>query len=150
MTKMSFSTRNHNVTLAVAFIISCVVMLLFFLNKTHEKLEDSRSAFFNLDEKYTTLARQHECKYPEEEIPTKLQSQLNSFYINFTPCCHATLLALMEYKERLENSFMNLKNKKSSTDSETDTLKSELAVLKSSHKAEIQRLHVNSISHIVD
>lgn len=41
---------------------------------------------------------------------------------------------------------MSFKEKKSAVLSEADTVKSELAVLKSSHKNEIQRLHVNSIS----
>jgi len=67
MTKMSFSTRNHNVTLAVAFIVSCVVMLLYFLNVTHDKLENSKTALYTLDEKYTSLVRQYECKLKGDE-----------------------------------------------------------------------------------
>jgi len=107
MTKMN--GRNHNVTFGVGCIVTCIVLLLFFLNKTHEKLENSRRSFLTLQDKYGALTKQFE--------------------------------SLFEYKERLEASFMNFKQTKSSIISETDTLKSELAVLKSSHRTEIQRLH---------
>lgn len=60
MSKMN--GRNHNVTLAVAFIISCMVMLLFLLNKTHEKLESSKTSLENMEEKYIGLVKQFECK----------------------------------------------------------------------------------------
>lgn len=61
MTKMN--GRNHNVTLAVAFVIGCLIMLLFLLNKTHETLEDSRSALSTLEDKYASLVKQFECKF---------------------------------------------------------------------------------------
>ncbi len=55
------------------------------------------------------------------------------------------LSALYEYKERLEHSFMSFKEKKSTILNEAQQTQSELAVLKSSHRNEIQRLHVSTI-----
>ncbi len=54
--------RNHNVTLGVGFIVTFIIMLLFLLNKTHEKLEDSRSSLNTLEDKYASLVKQFECK----------------------------------------------------------------------------------------
>lgn len=51
-------------------------------------------------------------------------------------------IALYEYKERLENSFVDLKEKKSTMSSQSESLKSELSVLKQSHRTEMQRLQV--------
>ncbi|CAL8080525.1 unnamed protein product [Orchesella dallaii] len=48
--------------------------------------------------------------------------------------------SLYEYKERLESSFADLKEKKSLMTSNSDSLKSELNVLKQSHRTEMQRL----------
>lgn len=144
--------RSHNVTLGVGFIISCVIMLFFLLNKTHEKLEDSRSALLALEDKYSSLVKQFEGKFLNQWTPLQKISRWLFVLVDQTVLMIFPLIifslfnstALYEYKERLEHSFMSFKEKKSPILNEADTVKSELQVLKSSHRNEIQRLHVRA------
>ncbi|ODM99133.1 Serine/threonine-protein kinase tel1 [Orchesella cincta] len=70
------------------------------------------------------------------EVTRGEMDKINDKYISL----NRQFESLYEYKERLENSFADLKEKKSVMNSNSDSLKSELNVLKQSHRTEIQRL----------